>query len=1051
MSQPNEHTSPGAQELLERVKSQSGPAYWRSLDQLAATPEFQERLRKDFSAQQEQWIDPVTRRNFLKLMGASLALSGLTACGVRKPNEAIVPYVNQPEELVLGRPQFYATAMPYAGFGYPLLVESHEGRPIKVEGNPDHPASLGAAMAWNQASVLGMYDPDRSQVLTKFSQIRSWSDFVAELHAAVEADRAAGGGGVRILTSTITSPTLAAQLKKLREQLPNAKVVQYDPAHAHSARTAAQLSLGEAADVQYRFEAADVVLSLDSDFMMDGPGAIYYAKQFADKRRVRGPKDRMNRFYAVESSPMPTGTLADHRLPVRATEVLDVARAVAKALNVPNAAPAGAPEYTANAKWIAAAVRDLQANAGRSIVVAGDHQPAAVHAVAYAINNALGNIGKTVLFTEPVEADPQDQIAELKQLVEDMKSDAVKVLVILGGNPVYDVPADLGFLDALYDLPKKKGEPGLPKIPFTAHLSEYFDETSAHVMWHVPKAHYLEAWGDIRAFNGLVSIIQPLIAPLYPSVKTAYDVVGAMLGEATVSSFELVRAYWQAQRTGGDFEQFWRRILHDGYIPGTQVPVKNVTPKAEALASLPEPFAERSGLDITFRLDPSVRDGSFANLAWLQELPKPFTKITWDNVVLVSPATAAKLGVKAAPADQFEAVEVVELTYRGRKITGPIFRVAGHADDTVTVHLGYGRTRAGKVGGSPDAAIGFSAYELQTTDALGVGTGAEVKRTGGSYNLAQTQLHFTIDDPDIKGMWGLGKQWAEANSSQLNNRGIVRYASLDEFQKHPDFVKHQGPHMPDDEKFQHMNMYDGAWEYRGYAWGMAIDMNVCHGCNACVLACQAENNIPVVGKEQVLLQREMHWLRIDQYYVGDASNPMVFNQPLPCMHCETAPCEVVCPVVATVHSDEGINDMVYNRCVGTRFCSNNCPYKVRRFNWFQYAEWNDPLKKMLNNPDVTVRSRGVMEKCTYCIQRIAYARIEAETDGRKIRDGEVQTACQATCPTDAIIFGNINDPTARVTQLKATSLNYSLLADLNTRPRTTYLAVVKNTNPELEA
>ncbi len=998
--------------------------WWRTLDELADDPAFQERLAQEFPSQTEAIIDPVQRRTFLKLMGASLALGGFTAC-TRQPAEAIVPYVRQPEEIIPGRPLFFATAMPLGGVAAGLLVESHEGRPTKVEGNPDHPSSLGATDVFAQAAVLGLYDPDRSQTLTDLGEIRPWSAFLGAIRAALNAQGAIKGAGLRLLTESISSPTLAAQIRDLLVRFPGARWHQWDPASRENVRAGAKLAFGEYVETQYRFDKADVILSLDADFLTSGPGSLRSAHDFASRRRPEHA-DRMNRLYALESMPTPTGARADHRLALRASQVQTAARQIAAAVGVAGAAAQGATLSGSAAdagKWIAAVAKDLAAHRGASLVVAGEGQPPAVHALAHAMNEALGNVGQTVVYTDPIEAEPTDQLESLRALAADMSAGKVDVLVILGGNPAYTAPADIPFADAMN------------KVTLRVHLSLHDDETSERCHWQIPETHFLEAWSDARGHDGTVSIVQPLIAPLYDG-KSAHDVLAAMGDRPDRSGYDTVRAFWAGQFKDGavpaqltapaapgtvtpEFESHWRRWLHDGVLPGTALPARAVSVRREALAA--SATAPSQGLEIVFRNDPSVLDGRYANNGWLQELPKPITRLTWDNAVLVSPATADRL--KAAGTPSFQGGEhgqitsdVVELRYRGRTVRGALFAVVGHPDEAVTVHLGYGRKRAGQVGTGP----GFDASAIRTSDAMSIGGGLEVVRTGDTYPLACTQYHHLME-----------------------GRAPVRAVTRDEFVRDPKSV-HEGDETPPDA----ITLYP-AFKYEGYKWGMAIDLNACVGCNACVVGCQSENNIPVVGKDQVLRGREMHWIRIDTYYRGPLDSPETYFQPVPCMQCENAPCEVVCPVGATVHSAEGLNDMVYNRCVGTRYCSNNCPYKVRRFNFLLYQDWNTPSLKLGRNPDVTVRSRGVMEKCTYCVQRINAAKIEAEKQDRKVRDGEIRTACQAVCPADAIVFGDLNDPNSRVTQLKAEVRNYSLLGELNTRPRTTYLAAVRNVNPEL--
>ncbi|MFB3817135.1 MAG: TAT-variant-translocated molybdopterin oxidoreductase [Candidatus Methylomirabilales bacterium] len=980
--------------IRERLEGARGREHWRSLEELADTPEFQDLLHREFPENATEWTDPVGRREFLKLMSASLALAGLGAC-TSPPAEMIVPYVQAPEAIVPGKPLFFATAMPLAGSAVGLLVESHMGRPTKVEGNPKHPASLGATDAFAQASVLGLYDPDRSRVILKAGQLASWSTFLAELNRALEAQRGRQGEGIRILTETVTSPTLASQLRALLAAFPKAKWHQYEPAGRDAVRAGSRLAFGEFVETQYRLENADVILALDADFLTTGPGSLRYARDFTARRRPQGREGAMNRLYAVESAPTSTGTLADHRLPLKAGDVPGFARAVAAALGIPGiAADSGTP--APHARWIAAVAKDLQAHRGQSLIVAGDQQAPAVHALAHAMNAALGNVGQTVLYTEPVEADPVLQMDSLRELAQDMEAGAVDLLVILGGNPAFTAPADLEFA-------RRMGE-----VRLRVHLGLYDDETARLCHWHIPEAHYLESWSDARAYDGTVTILQPLIAPLYGG-KTAHELLSALLGASDKSGHDSLREYWQGRFKGEDFERFWRTSLHDGVMAGTALPPKAVSLQAAWRgAAVREEAVATGGLEVTFRPDPTIYDGRFANNGWLQELPKPLTKLTWDNAALISPATAERLGVQNE--------DLVELTLAGRTVTAPIWILPGQPVDSVALHFGHGRTRAGSVG----TGTGFNAYAIRVSGAPWAASGLRIRKTGGRYPLVSTQDH-----------------------ARMQGRHLVRAGTLAEYRKHPEFAREMV-----EEPRREDSLYPG-FKYEGYAWGMAIDLSACTGCNACVVACQAENNSPIVGKDQVSRGREMHWLRIDRYYQGGLDNPEVSLQPVMCQHCENAPCEPVCPVSATVHSSEGLNDMVYNRCVGTRYCSNNCPYKVRRFNFLRYQDYETPSLKLLRNPDVTVRSRGVMEKCTYCVQRINAAKIEAEKQDRPVRDGEILTACQQACPTQAIVFGNINDPGGRVAKLKGDPRSYGLLADLNTRPRTSYLARLRNPNPEL--
>jgi MoCo/4Fe-4S cofactor protein with predicted Tat translocation signal len=978
--------------IRARLAGSRGPEYWRSLEELAEAPELQAHLQREFPEGATEWTDPTGRREFLRLMGASLALAGLTAC-TSQPSDRIVPYARAPEEVIPGKPLFFATAMTLGGVATGLLVESHQGRPTKVEGNPLHPGSLGATDVFAQASILGLYDPDRSQVVLQAGSIGTWNGFVAALSRQLESARKPQGGGLRLLTETVTSPTLARQLQAILAKFPAARWHQYEPVNRDAARAGARLAFGAPVHAVYRLEKADVILSLGSDFLTRGPGSVRYARDFAARRRAEQQESGMNRLYAVEATPSLTGTAADHRLVLPGSGIEGCARALAAALGVDGVAGvAGVAGAGAERAWISAVAADLSAHRGRALVVAGEEQPPAVHWLTHAMNRALESVGQTLVYTDPLEAAPVDQTGSLQALVADMRAGAVETLLILGGNPVYTAPADLPFAEAL------------EKVPFCVHLAPYEDETSRLCHWHLPEAHYLESWSDARAYDGTVSIQQPLIAPLYGG-RSAHELLSALLGEPH-SAYDSVRETWRLQVQGGDFEPFWRKALHDGLIPGTALPPRTPTWKG---TPPPPTLTPGPGLELAIRPDPTIWDGRFANNGWLQECPKPLTKLTWDNAVLLSPALAERLRIANE--------ELLELRIAGRTLQAPAWIQPGQAENTLTLHLGYGRTRAGRAG----TGAGVDASRLRQAAAPWGGGGLEIAKAGGRTRLASTQQHHS-----------------------MQGRNLVRTGSLAEYRQDPAFAK-GGGHGAGHE----LSLYP-AHAYAGNAWGMAIDLGACTGCSACVMACQSENNSPVVGKAEVLNGREMHWIRVDRYYTGAPEAPEAVHQPLLCMQCENAPCEPVCPVGATIHSSEGLNDMVYNRCVGTRYCSNNCPYKVRHFNFLQYADDQTPALKLVRNPNVTVRSRGVMEKCTYCVQRINAARIQAKLEEREIRDGEVVTACQAACPAQAIVFGNLNDPGSRVTQLKAHPLTYGLLEELNTRPRTTYLARLRNPNPALE-
>jgi Fe-S-cluster-containing dehydrogenase component/anaerobic selenocysteine-containing dehydrogenase len=945
----------------------------------------------------------------MKLMAASAALAGLTGC-TKLPTQHIVPYVRQPEDILSGQPIFYATAMTLGGIATGILVESHMGRPTKIEGNPDHPASLGATDTFAQAAVLSLYDPDRSQAVIHDGRIASWNDFQRELALALEKQTLSKGAGLRILTDTATSPSLAAQIQTVLSMFPNARWHQYESASRDAAREGSKLAFGEYVNTVYRVDRTRVILTLDADFLCHGPGCVRYARDFARGRRVEGTQGAMSRLYAVEATPSNTGAVADHRLRLRATEVESLTRQIAQQLGID--AGAGQPISSAiPVGWLAAVLRDLQQSAGASLVVPGDQQPAIVHALAHAINQRLGNFDKSVYFTQPLEASPVNEWQSCNELAIDLRAGRVELLLIIGGNPAYDAAADLDLGELL------------PNVKFSARLGLHEDETSSLCHWHIPQTHFLEEWGDARSFDGSVSLIQPLIAPLYGG-KSASELMALLAGQRDQSSHDIVQEYWRSHRPGAQprprtaeaqsqpspspsavsFDTFWRRTLRDGIMAGSAFSPHPVSLKTGFAA---QPQSPAPGLEIVFRPDSTIWDGRFANNGWLQELPKPLTRLTWDSPAMFSPETAKRLDLKNEDA--------VELRYQGRTIQAPVWVTPGHADESVSIFLGYGRTRSGRVG----TGVGFDAGWIRPLSTQWIGSGLAVSKTGKRWALAATEHHDNIE-----------------------GRDLVRVATLDEYRKNPHFAQADVQKNP-------LSLYPPApLVGNGYQWGMSIDLSACTGCASCVVACQAENNIPVVGKEQVLRGREMHWIRIDRYYEGEPDSPNTYFEPVPCMHCENAPCELVCPVGATEHSPEGLNEMVYNRCVGTRYCSNNCPYKVRRFNFLLFSDWNTPSLFALRNPNVTVRSRGVMEKCTYCVQRINGAKIQAEVQDRLVSDGDIVTACQQACPTEAIIFGNIADPNSRVSKLKAKTLDYSLLTELNARPRTTYLARLRNPNPE---
>jgi molybdopterin-containing oxidoreductase family iron-sulfur binding subunit len=999
-------------EVRAQLKGVKGKRYWRSIDELANTPEFAEAVAKEFPDAAQEWVDPVSRRGFLKLMGASMALAGLAGC-TKQPDEPIYPYVKAPEDLILGKPNYFATAHPFPTGGIPLLVKSDAFRPIKVDGNPDHPYNLGSSDPYSQGSLLDLYDPDRSQHALLRGNTAEWADFFAAYREKLLSAKGSGGQGIYFLTTSITSPTLQRQWTEAQKAYPKARLVQYDPALAGS-------FFSRGASPQYALDQADIIVSLDADFLSGAayPGFHKLTRDYAARRK--DPAKGINRLYAIESTPTTTGLKAEHRLGLRASEIPAFAAALAAAVG---ASGISAPSYSWSAeesRYLAALAKDLKANAGKSVVIPGLYQDPSVASLALAINDALGNVGKTVKASVESEGLPfasPDQIGDFKALVADLNAGKVDWLIILNSNPVYDAPADFDFKAAL------------AKAKVSVHLGSHIGETGFETIWHIPAAHYLESWSDVRSYDGTVSIVQPLIDPLYQG-HTAHEFFQAMLDDPMVSAYEAVRETHKAS-IKGDFELGWRKALHSGWIEGTAFD-KPASTKASGGFKVPAPAAKDS-IEIIFRPDPNIYDGRYSNVGWLQELPKPVTNLSWDNAALMSGATMTALKIEEG--------DILEISLGGRTVKSPVLVTPGHPDNSVTVYLGYGREAAGRVG----SGAGFNAYLIRSSDAPFYASGATLKKVDGKWGFAVTKSHYQDHRSKAAGGEGNGNYSLEAN--EANERGVIRVATIDEYKADPNFANADDESHPVSHK--DVTLFPN-WDYsQGNAWGMSIDLNSCTGCNACIVSCYAENNIAVVGKQQVRIGRNMQWLRIDTYFEGDLAAPKAYFQPMACQHCENAPCEQVCPVGATVHTPEGLNTMVYNRCVGTRYCSNNCPYKVRRFNFLLFSDYETESLKLMRNPDVSVRSRGVMEKCSYCVQRISAAKIESDKENRAIRDGEIVTACQQACPAGAITFGNLNDKSSKVAALQADTRSYSLLADLNTRPRTKYVAAVTNPNPDL--
>ncbi|HET6726009.1 MAG TPA: TAT-variant-translocated molybdopterin oxidoreductase [Gammaproteobacteria bacterium] len=987
--------------IRKKLAGTRGREYWKGLEEVAEKPEFTQFLHAEFPRLGALWERQLDRRTLLKLMGGSVAFAAAGLAGCSRPIGVMVPYVNMPEGEIPGKPMYFATSLTLGGDARGVIAKSYTGRPTFVEGNRDHPASLGAIDAYAQASVEQLYDPDRAQVATYRSFPSSWNTFLEKMRIQAAALKKSGGEGFAILTQSITSPSLLAELDRVRKRFPKARVYRYQPVGRDSVDAGAKMAFGKRLNTVYHFDQADVIVSLDADFLGMMPGHLAYARQFSEGRRQEpGKPPKMTRLYAVAGTPTITSAAADHEMSVPSAAIEATARALAAQLGV---AGISAGKTSLPAHWIDAVADDLKAHHGRAVVVPGDVQSPAVHALAHAINAQLGAVGKTVTYTDPVEPEAPGNLKDLTQAID---RGEIKRLLILGGNPVYDAPADLDFAGRY------------AKVDERIHWSLYPDETAYESYWHVPAAHELESWGDARAYDGTISLIQPLIAPLYHG-HSAYEVLRAVSGDDVKDGYAVMRQYWRKHyrryaKHGESFDAFWKRSVQRGLIGGSASPARQPKLRGDLAKRLPlsTPTTPR-GLYLQFRPDDAVWDGRFANSAWLQELPRRLTKLTWDNVVMLSPRTAERLGVGNK--------ERVVLGFRGKEVTGPVWILPGQPDNAVTVQLGYGRTRGGRIG----SGVGFDVYPLRRSDAMWFGDGLTLTRTGKHVFLATTQYHNTME-----------------------GRGLLRSTTLDHFRKDPEWVKDYGGEPPK----LHESLYPEPSEKPPleYRWAMSIDLSACIGCQACVIACQSENNIQSVGKEEVLAGHEMHWLRIDRYYSGDMDEPQTYFQPVPCMQCENAPCEYVCPVEASVHA-EGLNAQVYNRCIGTRDCSQNCPYKVRRFNWFRYQSGRaTSTSPAAENPDVSVRQRGIMEKCTYCIQRINEAKITADKLDRRIPDGAVETACQRACPTQAIAFGDLETKGSKVRRLTRESpLYYEMLAEINTRPRTSYLGGLTNPNPAL--
>ncbi len=1012
-----------------RAKLESGTSreYWKGLEELAETEEFSKYVEDEFPERRS--IVDIDRRSLLKFMGASLMLGGLGGCrGLFMPQEKIVPYVKQPEDQVPGRPQYYASTYVFRGYGTGVVVEQQEGRPTKIEGNEMHPSSLGKSNAFMQAAILDLYDPDRAQVVEQGIDPSSWDAFYREIKVRLEAEKATQGAGLALLLEPSSSPTLLAQLAELKAIYPQMTVAFYDPVNRDNVYQGARLAFGRPLEPVLDCERVDVAVALDGDFLHDAPGHVRYLHDFMARRKPGQAK--MARLYAIECTPTLIGAMADHRAVCRSSEIFGVAAAIATKLGI--SIPGQSSSKAVPEKLLNALISDLMSARGRSLVYVGEHHAPEVHAVVHAINEALGNIGTTIKLLDPILPAEQSSNEALDSLIAKMNAGAIQNLIIIGGNPVYGVAGRVKLTEAL------------AKVPFKVHHSLYRNETSAHCEWLTPMAHFLEAWSDARGHDGTLSVVQPLIAPLY-SGQSVHEFLAVLAGTYS-KGYDLVRKNWMQGATG-NFESAWREILHDGVIKNAVLPTVTASVNQDAFAQMSAPRSGQ-GMEINFRPDPTIWDGRFANNGWLQELPKPLTTLTWDNAVLMSPRAAEELGVRSE--------DIVEISTNVGSVKAPVLVLPGHSDTGVTVHLGYGRTAAGRVGNDIGEQNGFNVYQLMADLNVCSAQDVGIKRAGGAWVLATCQEHHYMEGRDIV---------RAGTESEIAGNGNLQ------------------PAQKDPKELEESLFPDEIFDPTGYSqWAMAVDLTLCTGCNACITACQAENNIPVVGKNQVKRGREMHWMRIDRYYriqegdkilekereipgvdVFEPNNIGTYFMPMMCQHCEKAPCEPVCPVAATVHSHEGLNQMVYNRCVGTRYCSNNCPYKVRRFNFLNYSDNQKQFKeygtgtvdaarqtlRMINNPNVTVRGRGVMEKCTYCVQRINLKRIDAKREGRELMPNEVVTACQQACPPNAIVFGDMSNPISDVAKARKDTRTYKVLQETGSRPRTTYMVRVLNPNPDM--
>jgi MoCo/4Fe-4S cofactor protein with predicted Tat translocation signal len=1006
--------------------------YWRSLEHLANTPAIQESAAHEFESYEPDGMitmPSVTRRRFMKLMGASMGLAGLTLSGCRRwPQEKLAPYASNPANRIPGVPEQYATMVELNGVGSPLLVTSFDGRPIKIEGNPTHPFSqtvkgrAGSADALAQASILEMYDPDRSRAVMSWAGndriAGDWDHFAGAMSSTIDSLTSSQGAGLAILSEATSSLTTRRLKAALLARMPKTAFYEYEPLSRDNEIAGAKLAMGQAARQVLHLDKAMVAILVDADPLGTHPAHVKYAGDWASNRPNK--QKEMSRVYAIESAMTISGSIADCRLGARPSQIGAILSAIAARLGAGGADSKLSDDQEAFVKHL---LTDVAENSGKSVMVVGPQHEPALHALAMAINDKIGAIGSTVTLHEESNGDRPHHFDSLAALTKQLKAKQINTLIILGGNPAYDAPADLDFATAL------------KSAQTSVHLSLYDNETSHLCTWHVPRAHYLEAWGDARAWDGTVSICQPLIEPLYDG-KSNDQMLAMLAQEGETETDAIVR------KTFADSldDTAWRQALNDGLIADTAF--KTVAGTISA-AAVQVPAAPK-GYEIRFVQDSKLYDGRFATSGWLQELPDPLTKIVWDNAAVISPKDAAGLDLQTG--------DVVKIAIGQSSLEIAAFVMPGQPVGVIGLALGYGRTMGEHIGSD----VGVNTYSLRTSGAMHFAAG-DMSKTGATYDLATTQDHHLFDQ------LGIDERQARVGE-KYKSAEIIKETTLAELKSDPKLFQRN------EDGGLSLQLYSPPSEFNEpHAWGMSIDLSKCIGCHACVIACQAENNVPIVGKDQVLKNRQMHWIRIDRYFKGaaDDPNPEVVFQPLTCQHCENAPCEQVCPVGATMHDSEGLNVMVYNRCVGTRYCSNNCPYKVRRFNYLdwqsqdprhdkypkpylglpdqQQLETIPPVKQMMFNPEVTVRMRGVMEKCTFCIQRIHKTTVDKRAHGEELKDGEIMTACQQSCPTQAIVFGDLNDQKSKVSRSHRDGRAYGLLDEaLNTKPRNKYLAKISN-------